>query len=61
MRRTTTLVAHPIEAICDEPACFFTLLQNARPVLLDFGLPGRVDIAPWSDRIKLVDAKYDGL
>jgi 3-(3-hydroxy-phenyl)propionate hydroxylase len=38
----------------------FTLLQNARPVLLNLGAPGSFDIAPWSDRIKLVDAKYDG-
>jgi 3-(3-hydroxy-phenyl)propionate hydroxylase len=38
----------------------FTLLQNARPLLLDFGALGSFDITPWSDRIKLVYAKYDG-
>jgi 3-(3-hydroxy-phenyl)propionate hydroxylase len=38
----------------------FALLQNARPVLLNFGAPGNLDIAPWSDRIKLVHAEYGG-
>lgn len=38
----------------------FTLLQNARPVLLNLGAPGSFDITPWSDRIKLVYAKCDG-
>jgi len=44
----------------DGPVRVFALLQNARPVLLNLGAPGSVDIAPWSDRIKLVYAKYDG-
>jgi 3-(3-hydroxy-phenyl)propionate hydroxylase len=38
----------------------FTLLQNARPLLLNLGAPGSVDITPWSDRVRLVDASYDG-
>jgi 2-polyprenyl-6-methoxyphenol hydroxylase-like FAD-dependent oxidoreductase len=38
----------------------FTLLQDARPVLLNFGEPGGVDITPWSDRLQLIDAEYDG-
>ena len=38
----------------------FTLLQDARPVLLNLGAPGSFDITPWSDRVKLVYAKYDG-
>jgi 3-(3-hydroxy-phenyl)propionate hydroxylase len=38
----------------------FTVLQNARPVFLNLGTPGRFEVAPWSDRIKLVDAQYDG-
>ena len=38
----------------------FTLLHDARPVLLDLGEPGRIDITPWADRVQLVDAKYDG-
>ena len=44
----------------DGPMRIFTLLQNARPVLLNLGAPGSFDITPWSDRIKLVHAKYDG-
>ncbi len=38
----------------------FTLLHAARPVLLNLGEPGAFDIAPWADRVQLVDAKYDG-
>ena len=39
----------------------FTLLHDARPVLLNPGEPGRLDITAWADRIKLIDAKYDGV
>jgi 3-(3-hydroxy-phenyl)propionate hydroxylase len=39
----------------------FTLLHDARPVLLNLGKPGGFDITPWADRIELVDAKYDGV
>jgi hypothetical protein len=39
----------------------FTLLHTARPVLLDLGEPGGLDIAPWAARVQLVDAKYLGL
>jgi 2-polyprenyl-6-methoxyphenol hydroxylase-like FAD-dependent oxidoreductase len=42
------------------PLRLFTLLHAARPVLLNLGEPGDVDIAPWADRVRLVDAKYDG-
>ena len=38
----------------------FTLLHGARGVLLNFGKPGGLDIAPWADRIGIVDADYDG-
>ena len=38
----------------------YTLLHNARPVLLNFGERGSFDIKPWADRVQLVDAKYDG-
>ena len=43
------------------PRRVFTLLHDARPVLLNFGEPGGFDITPWADRVKLVDAKYDGV
>ncbi|MES2938747.1 MAG: FAD-dependent monooxygenase [Pseudomonadota bacterium] len=38
----------------------FTLLHAARPVLLNLGTRGSFDIAPWSGRVELVDAAYDG-
>jgi hypothetical protein len=38
----------------------FTLLHDARPVLLNLGEPGGFDIAPWADRVQLIDAKYPG-
>jgi 2-polyprenyl-6-methoxyphenol hydroxylase-like FAD-dependent oxidoreductase len=42
------------------PLRVFTLLHDARPVLLNLGEPGGFDINPWADRIQLIDAKYDG-
>jgi 3-(3-hydroxy-phenyl)propionate hydroxylase len=47
----------------------FTLLHEARPVLLTFGAtsplprplgPGAVDLGSWADRIRSVDADYSG-
>jgi 3-(3-hydroxy-phenyl)propionate hydroxylase len=38
----------------------FTLLHDARPVLLNFGQPGDFDITPWADRVQLIDANYVG-
>ncbi len=38
----------------------FTLLHDARPVLLNLGEPGGFDITPWAHRVRLVDAKYVG-
>ena len=40
----------------DGPRRVFTLLHDARPVLLDLGGPGGLDVAPWADRVRLVDA-----
>ena len=42
------------------PLRVYSLLHNARPVLINFGEPGDVDITSWVDRVQLVDAKYDG-
>jgi 2-polyprenyl-6-methoxyphenol hydroxylase-like FAD-dependent oxidoreductase len=42
------------------PLRVFTLLHDARPVLLNLGEPGAFDIAPWADRVQLIDAKYVG-
>ena len=36
----------------------FTLLHDARPVLLDLGEPGGSDITPWAHRVLAVEAKY---
>ena len=38
----------------------FTLLHDARPVLLNLGEPGVFDITPWADRVQLIDAEYAG-
>jgi 3-(3-hydroxy-phenyl)propionate hydroxylase len=38
----------------------FTLLHQARPFLLDFGVPGGIDITPWADRVRHVEAEYTG-
>ncbi|HEX9987909.1 MAG TPA: FAD-dependent monooxygenase [Chloroflexia bacterium] len=42
------------------PVRVFTLLHDARPVLLNLGEPGGFDIAPWAHRVMLVDAKHEG-
>jgi 2-polyprenyl-6-methoxyphenol hydroxylase-like FAD-dependent oxidoreductase len=39
----------------------FSLLRDARPVLLNLGEPGAFDIAPWADRVRLIDARYAGV
>ena len=44
----------------DGPLRVFTLLHEARPVLLNLGEPGGLDIAPWADRVQLSEATYDG-
>jgi 3-(3-hydroxy-phenyl)propionate hydroxylase len=38
------------------PRRVFTLLHDARPVLLNLGEPGGLDITPWADRVRLIDA-----
>ena len=42
------------------PLRVFELLHDARPLLLDLGQPGDVDITPWADRVQLIDASYTG-
>jgi 2-polyprenyl-6-methoxyphenol hydroxylase-like FAD-dependent oxidoreductase len=39
----------------------FSLLHDARPVLLNLGEPGGLDIGPWADRVQSIDAKYVGM
>ena len=42
------------------PLRVFELLRDARPLLLDLGQPGDLDITRWADRVELIDATYDG-
>jgi 3-(3-hydroxy-phenyl)propionate hydroxylase len=42
------------------PLRVFTLLHDARPVLLNLGELGGFDIGPWADRVQLIDAEYAG-
>ena len=44
----------------DGPRRMFSLLHDARPVLLNLDEPGRLDIAPWADRVRQIDATYAG-
>jgi 2-polyprenyl-6-methoxyphenol hydroxylase-like FAD-dependent oxidoreductase len=44
----------------DGPLRVFTLLRDARPVLLNLGEPRGFDITPWADRVQLIDAKHAG-
>lgn len=46
--------------IADGPLRVFTLLHEARPLLLSLGERNAFDIAPWADRVRLVDAHFDG-
>ncbi|ADD40313.1 FAD-dependent monooxygenase [Stackebrandtia nassauensis] len=41
----------------DGPRRVFTLLHQARPVLLNLGEPNGFDVTPWAGRIRSVDAK----
>jgi 3-(3-hydroxy-phenyl)propionate hydroxylase len=40
------------------PLRVFTLLHDARPVLIQLG--GAFDITPWADRVRQIAARYDG-
>jgi hypothetical protein len=43
------------------PLRLFTLLHAARPVLLNLGEPGGLDITQWADRVQLTEAEYAGM
>jgi len=45
--------------IAGKPSRVFTLLHDARPVLLNFG-PGSIEITPWADRVRSIGASYAG-
>jgi 3-(3-hydroxy-phenyl)propionate hydroxylase len=42
------------------PLRVYTLLHGARPVLLNLGESGGVDITPWADRVQPIDGTYAG-
>jgi 3-(3-hydroxy-phenyl)propionate hydroxylase len=44
----------------DGPLRVFELLHDARPLLLNLGESGDLDITPWADRVQLIDASYEG-
>ena len=44
----------------DGPLRVFSLLHRARPILLNLGDAGSIDIGPWADRVQLVDSAYGG-
>ena len=39
----------------------FTLLHKAQPVLINFGGPGSFEIAPWTNRVQVIDATFEGV
>ncbi len=44
----------------DGPLRVYALLHDARPVLLNLGDPGELDVAAWADRVRHIDAEYAG-
>jgi hypothetical protein len=44
----------------DGPTSVYTLLHDARPLLLNFGEPVHLHLPPWADRIRSVDAQHTG-
>jgi 3-(3-hydroxy-phenyl)propionate hydroxylase len=42
------------------PVRVFSLLHEARPVLVNLGQPASMDLAGWADRVTLVEAAYEG-
>jgi 2-polyprenyl-6-methoxyphenol hydroxylase-like FAD-dependent oxidoreductase len=44
----------------DGPLRAFSLLHDAKPLLLNLAEPDSFDITPWADRVQLIDARYDG-
>ena len=42
------------------PLRAYTLLHRATPVFLNLGDPGAIELTPWADRVRVVDATYTG-
>jgi len=47
-------------ATANGPVRVFELLHNAKPVLLNLGDAGALDITAWAERVQLVNASYAG-
>jgi 3-(3-hydroxy-phenyl)propionate hydroxylase len=47
-------------ATANGPVRVFELLHDAKPVLLNLGDAGALDITPWAQRVRVVDAEYAG-
>lgn len=47
-------------ATADGPVRVFELLHKAKPVLLNLGDAGAVDITAWAERVQVVNAEYAG-
>ena len=47
-------------ATADGSLRVFELLHGAKPVLLNLAEPAGPEVAPWADRVQLVDAEYAG-
>jgi hypothetical protein len=45
----------------DGPVRVFELLHGAKPMLLNLGEPGSVDITPWGTCVPLIEAQYGGV
>jgi 3-(3-hydroxy-phenyl)propionate hydroxylase len=44
----------------DGPLRVFSLLHDARAVLLNLGEPWGLDVSPWAHRVRAIDATYAG-
>lgn len=44
----------------DGPRRVFTLLHDARPLLINFGEPGGIAITPWAHRVRWLSVSYEG-
>jgi hypothetical protein len=44
----------------DGPLRVYSLLHDARPVLLNLGESDGFDITPWAGRVQMIDAEYAG-
>ncbi|MCA1843737.1 MAG: FAD-dependent monooxygenase, partial [Actinobacteria bacterium] len=48
-------------AMDDGSVRVFSLMHKARPLLLNLGKRGAIDVSAWSDRVRLVKARFGGM